>query len=122
MTTNRGDDFTAAFLAPMGITGTGPKATLFLDPTGSGAGTPGKATFMGVEATGRRFLIIADRSTSMRGPKFEQLRTEIAQTIKGLKPGARFYVIFYSHTILPYPEMRWLSGRRRHHKFLRMAG
>ncbi len=67
---------------------------------------------MGVEALGRRFLLIVDRSSSMRGAKFERLGAEIVQTIKGLKPGARFYVILYSDGALCYPETRWLHGRR----------
>ena len=112
MTGRQGDDLTGNFLVPIGFTGDDPKTGLVLDPTGSGSGSPGKATFMGLEAVGRRFLIIADRSASMRGPKFQQLCDEITQTVQGLKSGAKFYVILYDSTAVPYPETRWMSGHR----------
>ncbi len=105
-------DLAGNFLVPLGFAGGNQGDGLLLDPTGTGAGTPGKATFMGAEATGRRFLIIADSSGSMEGDKFERVVAEITATVKGLKPGARFYVIFYDDTATPYPETRWLSGRR----------
>jgi hypothetical protein len=111
MVVRRDDDLTGNFLVPLGFAGDQPDG-LLLDPTGTGAGAPGKATFMGAEASGRRFLIIADRSGSMSGAKFERLVTEINQTVKGLKSGAKFYVIFYDDTAVPYPGTRWLSGRR----------
>jgi hypothetical protein len=120
---NRGDDLTGTLLVPLGLTGGDLQTGLALDPTGTGAGSPGKATFMGVEAMGRRFLIIADRSGSMAGPKFDRLVAELTQTVKGLKPGARFYVILYNQEALPYPDMRWLSGRRDTTNFLQwLAG
>ena len=58
------------------------------------------------------FLIIADSSGSMEGTKFERVVAEITATVKGLKSGAKFYVIFYDDSATPYPETRWLSGRR----------
>ncbi len=106
------DDLTGNFLVPLGFAGGDSKTGLLLDPTGTGAGAPGKATFMGAEATGRRFLIIADRSGSMFGEKYERVVAEINATVKALKPGAKFYVIFYDDTALPFPGTRWLSGRR----------
>jgi hypothetical protein len=112
MTGRPGDELLGSVLVPIGFTRNDPKTGLVLDPTGSGAGTPGKATFMGVEAVGRRFLIIADRSGSMSGPKYQRLCDEIAQTLQGLKSGAKFYVILYDSTATPYPERRWLSGRQ----------
>jgi hypothetical protein len=112
MVAHRKDDLTGNFLVPLGFAGGDSKTGLLLDPTGTGAGAPGKATFMGAEAMGRRFLIIADRSGSMSGEKFERVVAEINATVKGLKPGAKFYVIFYDDTALPFPGTRWLSGRR----------
>jgi hypothetical protein len=111
MVMRRNDDLTGNYLVPLGFAGGDSKTGLLLDPTGSGAGTPGKATFMGAEATGRRFLIIADRSGSMSGAKFERLVAEINATVKGLNAGAKFYVIFYDDTAVPFPGTRWLSGR-----------
>jgi von Willebrand factor type A domain len=112
MVVRRKDDLAGNLLVPLGFAGGDSKTGLLLDPTGSGAGAPGKATFMGAEATGRRFLIIADRSGSMSGAKFERLVAEINATVKALKPGARFYVIFYDDTAVPFPGTRWLTGRR----------
>lgn len=109
---SRADDLTGAFLVPLGLSKTEGTSGLTIDPTGAGVGMTGKATFMGVEAVGRRFLIIADRSSSMSGQKFTRVCAEISQTIRGLKPNARFYVVFYDSSALPYPESRWLSGRR----------
>jgi hypothetical protein len=108
--TRRDDEITGNLLVPLGLAGGDPTVGLALDPTGAGAGTLGKATFMGAEATGRRFMIIADRSASMNGAKFDRVIAEIAKTIKGLKPSAKFYVIFYDYLALPCPAKRWLSG------------
>ena len=112
MVVRRDDNLTGNFLVPLGFAGGNQGDGLFLDPTGTGAGTPGKATFMGAEATGRHFLIIADSSGSMEGTKFERVVAEITATVKGLKSGAKFYVIFYDDSATPYPETHWLSGRR----------
>jgi hypothetical protein len=112
MVVRRNDDLTGNFLVPLGFAGGDSKTGLLLDPTGSGAGAPGKATFMGAEASGRRFLIIADRSGSMAGAKFDRLVAEINATVKALKPGAKFYVILYDDDAVPFPGTRWLSGPR----------
>ena len=66
---------------------------------------------MGAEATGRRFMIIADRSASMNGAKFDRVIAEIAKTIKGLKPSAKFYVIFYDYLALPCPAKPGYRGQ-----------
>jgi hypothetical protein len=84
---------------------------LDLRPPGAAGGSGGKLKFMGVEGTGERFLIIADRSASMNGPKLEYVKAEILKTLSDLRPGSKFYVIFYESTATPMPGNRWVSGR-----------
>jgi hypothetical protein len=84
---------------------------LDLRPPGAAGGSGGKLKFMGVEGTGSRFLIIADRSSSMAGPKLEYVKAEILKTLSDLRPGSKFYVIFYDSTATPMPGNRWVSGR-----------
>lgn len=92
---------------PSGAGGQG----LDLRPPGAAAGGKGKLKFMGVEGEGSRFLIIADRSGSMTGPKLEYLKAEILKTLSDLGPGTKFYVIFYNDLAEPMPGNRWVSGR-----------
>jgi hypothetical protein len=84
---------------------------LDLRPPGAAGGHGGRMKFMGVEGSGERFLIIADRSSSMNGPKLEYVKAEILKTLSDLRPGAKFYVIFYDSTATPMPGNRWVSGR-----------
>ncbi len=95
---------------PSGAAGTGGDG-LDLRPPGAAGGAGGKLKFMGVEGEGNRFLIIADRSSSMNGPKFEYLKAEILKTLGDLRPGTRFYVILYNEMAEPMPGNRWVSGR-----------
>jgi hypothetical protein len=66
---------TAAVGLPEIVPSGGPSGSggqeLDLRPPGAAAGGKGKLKFMGVEGEGSRFLIIADRSLSMAGPKLE---------------------------------------------------
>ena len=82
---------------------------LDLRPPGTSGG--GKLSFMGVEGSGSRFLIIADASDSMAGPKLEYVKAEILKTLGDLQPGSKFYVIFFATTAVPMPGNRWASGR-----------
>lgn len=84
---------------------------LDLRPPGAAGGTGGKLKFMGVEGEGNRFLIIADRSDSMTGAKFEYLKAEILKTLGDLRPGTRFFLILYNNTAEPMPGNHWVSGR-----------
>src|SRR5690606_27432913 len=49
---------------------------------GGGIGGEG-ASFFGVEASGRRFAYVVDRSGSMTGSKIERLRQELARSVNG---------------------------------------
>jgi len=77
------------------------------------AGTIGEgASFMGLRAKGRLFCIVADRSGSMAGKKLEYVKEEILETIRGLKHGQRFQVVFFNNQKTPYTKSQWLHPRR----------
>lgn len=79
-----------------------------LSPGGMG----GAASFMGLQARGERFCIVADCSGSMKGRKLEHLKREVLKTIGGLtSPRARFQVYFFNHAAVPYPGSGWLRPR-----------
>ncbi len=82
-----------------------------LDLRPAGGGGSGTMRFMGIEGSGSRFLIIADRSASMTGPKLEFVKAEILKTLGDLQGGAKFFVIFFDDVATPIPGNRWLSGR-----------
>ena len=92
-----------------GATGPGGDG-LDLRPPGASTGG-GKLAFMGIEGSGSRFLIIADASDSMAGDKLEYLKAEILKTLGDLRPGSKFYLIFFATTAVPMPGNRWVSGR-----------
>lgn len=73
----------------------------------------GAATFMGVQAQGRRFCIIADRSGSMFGTKFEFLRQEILATLDGMRSHTRVQIILFNTRALAFPDAQWLSPREK---------
>jgi len=62
---------------------------------GGGIGGEG-ASFFGVEASGRRFAYVVDRSGSMTGSKIERLRQELARSVNGLGGGGEYAIILYS--------------------------
>ena len=68
------------------------------------------AFFMGTQARGQRFCIIADASNSMKGPPLSQLKKEILKTLDGLKPTSYFYLIFFNATDIPMPHPTWLAA------------
>jgi von Willebrand factor type A domain len=69
-----------------------------------------RATFLGTQAEGRRFCIIADASQSMRGAPMDQLKAEILKTLNGLSSTSQFYVIFFNATDIPMPYPNWLNA------------
>jgi hypothetical protein len=80
--------------------------------TGASGGPPVRARFMGIEASGRRFCIIADRSGSMQFEgKIEYLKRELVKTISDLKGGARFYVVLFNFEATVIPSNHWLGGK-----------
>jgi hypothetical protein len=67
---------------------------------------------MGIRAQGKRFCIIADRSGSMEGPKVEYVKQEILESLGSMASGARFQLVLYNHTVLPYPNPGWRNPRQ----------
>ena len=101
-------------LAPSGAGG-GMMHSIDAMPTGGGA-VDGQATFMGVQAQGRRFCIIADRSGSMFGTKFEYLKNEILSTLDGMRSHTRVQMVLFNTHALPYPRSEWLHPRDDRHE------
>ncbi|MCA9266847.1 MAG: VWA domain-containing protein, partial [Planctomycetales bacterium] len=98
-----------AALAPSGGRGAAIDAAMGAVP--AGGALDGQATFMGVQARGRRFCIIADRSGSMLGDKFDYLRREIMHTVDGMGRQTRVQVVLFNTRALPYPTPLWLHPK-----------
>ncbi len=83
-----------------------------LDLITGAMGPPVRARFMGVEASGRRFCIIADRSGSMQFEgKLAYLKKEVLKTAGDIKGGARFFVILFNDNATAIPANHWLGGK-----------
>jgi len=84
---------------------------------GAGAGRGG-ASFFGLEAAGRRFVFVVDRSGSMKGEKLEAAKAELVRSIRALDRGASFYTVFFNHTHMAMPAqelVRATEGSKRKH-------
>lgn len=77
-----------------------------------GAGD-GAASFLGVEARGRRFVFLVDISGSMMGPRIEAVRRALKESVDALDERAEFVVVLFSHeaTVLG-GRTRWLRADR----------
>ncbi|TVQ60637.1 MAG: hypothetical protein EA378_11160 [Phycisphaerales bacterium] len=68
-----------------------------LGAAGGMAGDAGTASFFGVEAVGRRFAFIVDRSGSMNiAGRWPTLQEKLLEAINGLSPNAQFFVVLFS--------------------------
>jgi hypothetical protein len=74
----------------------------------SGTGDGKSATFFGTKASGRKFVFVVDRSTSMEyGSKnhtsteafnrYDVAKAELLQAINSLQPHQEFYVVMFAH-------------------------
>ncbi len=81
------------------------------DPSGSGAS--GQASFMGVQAYGRRFCIIADRSGSMAGRPLSHVKVEIRKTLDTMSTGSSIHMVFYANDWTACPEHWGIAGEIR---------
>lgn len=70
---------------------------------------PVKTEFMGIEATGSRFLIVADSSGSMtENFRWWRMKVQILNFIAKLPPNARVQVLLYSNGFLSYNStLQW---------------
>lgn len=71
---------------------------------GGGSGAGGQASFMGVQAYGRRFCIIADRSGSMKGRPLDRLKAELRTTLDTMTLGSSVHIILYSGSCTAFPD------------------
>lgn len=86
----------------------------------SGAGSGEGASFFGLEATGKRFVYIVDRSGSMDSTltsgemtRWELTQVELIRSLHGLAANVEFYVILYSTAPTPLlTELQWLKANK----------
>eukprot|EP00913_Durusdinium_trenchii_P006276 g5888.t1 len=85
-----------------------------------GAGSGSGASFFGLEAQGRRFAYIVDRSASMNADtpsgrtRMELTQRELDRSIAGLLESAEFFVVFYSNAATPLGSRRiWSDATER---------
>ncbi len=64
---------------------------------------PGEASFFGLQASGRRFAFVVDRSGSMAGPRLERAKEELIQSLRALRPHIEVLVVFFSDSADPFP-------------------
>jgi hypothetical protein len=65
---------------------------------GLAAGGPSSPAFFGTRGKGTKFVYIVDRSGSMDGSRFDAACDELKKSLKSLRPGMSFHVIFYDST------------------------
>jgi Mg-chelatase subunit ChlD len=69
------------------------------EPAGLGAGSEGKATLLGIEGKGSKFVYVFDHSGSMGVPENKPLnraKKELLASIDALSDVQQFYIIFYN--------------------------
>jgi hypothetical protein len=69
-----------------------------------------KAQFLGSQAKGRRFCIIADNSGSMAGEKIADLRTQLLKTLAETNQLGEFFIYCFNSKAEPMPHTGWLKG------------
>jgi len=67
------------------------------------------ATFYGIQAKGKNFVFVVDRSGSMGGVPWEEARAELLRAVNSLTPDQTFFVILFNHQSQPMLE---LKGRK----------
>lgn len=70
---------------------------------GIGGGGGGVAGFMGIAATGNKFVFVIDHSGSMSGAKLQSAKVELTKSITALEPEMQFFIIFYDNRYLAMP-------------------
>lgn len=67
-----------------------------------GEGGPDRATFFGTTAYGNKFVFIIDKSGSMEGTAFYRARGELLRSLKQLRDGQAFSIVFYNTNAFPF--------------------
>jgi hypothetical protein len=83
--------------------GSGPGVGLGMGFGGTGSGPGGEVGFFGQTSTARRVAFVIDYSASMRGARDVLMRRELAKSIKELKPGISYSLIFFAGPV-------WFAG------------
>lgn len=84
-----------------------------LDGDKAGGRQPGRATFFGTIAEGRRFVFVVDMSGSMEGAKFLRARGELLRSVKDLFEDQEFSIVFYNHQAFPLTESELLPVTKK---------
>src|SRR4029077_8502644 len=69
------------------------------DPPGLGSGSEAKATLLGIEGKGSKFVYVFDHSGSMGAPQNKPLnraKKELLASIDALADVQQFYIVFYN--------------------------
>lgn len=66
-------------------------------------------SFLGSQAKGQRFCIVADNSGSMTGPNLANLKLQLLKTLDEMDPNAEFYIYFFNSVSEPMPHATWLK-------------
>ncbi len=75
---------------------------------GSASGSSGKTSVFGIEGTGRRFVYVFDRSSSMNGYTglpMARAKSELIKSIRSLGESFEFQLIFYNEQPLAYGQL-----------------
>src|SRR5580700_453605 len=76
------------------------RPALAADPASTAAISEGKATLLGIEGKGSKFVYVFDRSGSMGVPAnkpINRAKSELLRSIDALTEVQQFYIIFYNH-------------------------
>lgn len=66
-------------------------------------------SFLGSQAKGQRFCIVADNSGSMKGANIANLKVQLLKTLDEMDPNAEFYIYFFNSVSEPMPHPTWLK-------------
>lgn len=89
-------------LADQGLTKSSGDATGEGDAGDEGDDGSRKSTFFGTTAYGTKFVFIIDKSGSMDGSAFYRARGELLRSVKQLRSGQEFSMVFYSSDAVPF--------------------
>ncbi len=76
----------------------------------AGGGGGGSASFFGLQARGKKFVYVVDRSGSMDGPRLLAAKTELIRSISALKRNMSFLIIFYDDQFIIMPGGRLVKA------------
>lgn len=77
------------------------------------------ADFFGVEAEGKSFVYVVDKSSSMMMGKFDAAREELIQSIDSLRPNQKFFVIFFDSSYHTQPTKGLVQATFRNKKMVK---